>query len=98
VLLRGDAWRRLAAKVGTSNSDRTISLRLQCVVKKHNTGKMIRFSLDHLQANVKDTMIAYYVLWGSTLLTRCMLIYALIVTFTYVRRPEDTTSYTVVFN
>ena len=24
------------AKVGTSNSDRTISLRLQCVVKKHN--------------------------------------------------------------
>jgi hypothetical protein len=24
------------AKVGTSNSDRTISLRLQCVVRKHN--------------------------------------------------------------
>jgi hypothetical protein len=24
------------AKVGTSNSDRTISLRLQCVVKRHN--------------------------------------------------------------
>jgi len=24
------------AKVGTSNSDRTISLRLHCVVKKHN--------------------------------------------------------------
>jgi len=31
------AWRRLVAKVGTSNSDRTISLRLQCVVKKHNS-------------------------------------------------------------
>jgi len=25
------------AKVGTSNSDRTISLRLQCVVRKRNT-------------------------------------------------------------
>jgi len=30
------AWRRLVAKVGTSNSDHTISLRLQSVVKKHN--------------------------------------------------------------
>ena len=30
------AWRRLVVKVETSNSDHTISLRLQCVVKKHN--------------------------------------------------------------
>jgi hypothetical protein len=36
VLSCGDAWIRLVAKVGTPNSDSTISLRLQCVVKKHD--------------------------------------------------------------
>ena len=35
------AWRRLVAKVGTSNSDRTVSLRLQCVVKKHRRGNYV---------------------------------------------------------
>ena len=40
VLAHGDAWRRLVAKVGTSNPDRTISLkRLQYVVEnKHGPG------------------------------------------------------------
>jgi hypothetical protein len=35
---RHQAWRRLVAKVGTSNPDRTISLKkLQCVVENNNT-------------------------------------------------------------
>ena len=38
ALARWRAWRSLVEKVGTSNSYRTISLRLQCVVKKHNIG------------------------------------------------------------
>jgi len=38
------------AKIGTSNSDRTISLRLQCVVKKDNItpGKKWLEHKDHL--------------------------------------------------
>jgi len=35
------------AKIGTSNSDRTISLRLQCVVKKHKHG--YNFTISHAQ-------------------------------------------------
>jgi hypothetical protein len=45
VLSRGDACRRLVAKVGTSNTDRTISLkRLQCVVEnkhKHEAAPLL---------------------------------------------------------
>ena len=39
------ALRRLVAKAGTSNSDRTISLRLQCVIKKHKVGVKFHFFL-----------------------------------------------------
>jgi hypothetical protein len=38
------------AKVGTSNSDRTISLRLQCVVKKHKHVYPLDKGLDSLQS------------------------------------------------
>ena len=36
------------AKVGTCNSDRTISLRLQCVVRKHNIALNLECNLDQL--------------------------------------------------
>jgi len=41
------AWRRLVAKAGTSNTDRTISLRLQCIVKKHNRNINVRLVQIH---------------------------------------------------
>jgi len=43
VLSRGDTWRRLVAKVGTSNGDRTISLKAAVISCIYNRPKTIRF-------------------------------------------------------
>jgi hypothetical protein len=39
------------AKVGKPNSDRTISLRLQCVIKKHKISTMLRLPEDDADAS-----------------------------------------------
>ena len=56
------AWRRLVAKVGTSNPDRTVSLkRLQCVVENNN-----------IYTHETTVLKAFYAVQSSTTLTMHM--------------------------
>ena len=71
------------AKVGKSNSDRTISLRLQCVIKKHKISTMLRLPEDDADASKHLGVLTIYIV----LTLRRLMSYIYIYIYIYMEHP-----------